>query len=65
MKEWFRDSLLAVAGRSIAEKDIVDRLVATMSQSPSPADLLVSGCGARLCTHWPSMAMRTCCNCLD
>ena len=28
VEQWFRDSLLAVAGRSIAEKDVLDRLVA-------------------------------------
>ena len=38
VKHWFRDSLLAVAGQSIAERDIVDRLVATMAQSPSPTE---------------------------
>ena len=36
VKEWFRNSLLAVAGKSIDEKDVVDRLVATMTLSPSP-----------------------------
>ena len=38
VKQWFRDSLLAVAGRSIAAKDVLDRLLAGMAASPSPAE---------------------------
>ena len=38
VKQWFRDSFATVAGRSIAGKDVVDRLLAGMAASPSPAE---------------------------
>ena len=38
VKQWFRDSFVAVAGKSIAERHVVDRLLAGLAQSASPAE---------------------------
>ena len=65
LMNWFRDSFLAAAGRSIVEKDVVDRLAEAMAQSASPAEFAREWLRRKALYHWPSMAMRTCCNCLD